>query len=139
VDEDAANAVRTGPILTKYDDAIGVVIVTFDDGATLDLDLAQRTTPVLEQVTEGQPRPLLVDCRNLRGQTREARVYFASEPSHVRHYTAVALVVGNALSRVIANFFIGINKPDKPTRLFDDPNQAIEWLRGHSAENQSGD
>jgi hypothetical protein len=37
------------------------------------------------------------------------------------------------LSRALGNFFLGLNKPSMPTRLFDDQEQALAWLRGFRA------
>lgn len=45
------------------------------------------------------------------------------------HGPISARSVINPLSRVMANFFIGINKPLKPTKLFDDRDKAIAWLQ----------
>jgi len=37
---------------------------------------------------------------------------------------------------VIGNFFIGINKPPLPTRLFDDEPAAVAWLQQFVAHDQ---
>jgi hypothetical protein len=41
---------------------------------------------------------------------------------------AVALIVGTPLTRVMANFFLSVNKPVFPTRMFDDEASAVAWL-----------
>ncbi len=41
-------------------------------------------------------------------------------------------VISSPVSRVIGNFFMGLNKPISPTRLFTDPHKAIQWLHTFS-------
>ena len=64
---------------------------------------------------------------------REARAIFASEEYMLRMSTQTALVVGSPVSRVIANFFVGLNRPHYPCRAFDDPERALAWLRSFLA------
>lgn len=60
---------------------------------------------------------------------RGARAFFAGE-EYMRLCSQTALVVGSPVSRVIGNFFVGLNRPRYPYRIFDDPALATEWLRG---------
>ncbi|MCB9679761.1 MAG: hypothetical protein H6737_31940 [Alphaproteobacteria bacterium] len=43
----------------------------------------------------------------------------------------VALVVQSKVSEVTGNFFLRINKPPYPMRLFDDVEEAAEWAATH--------
>jgi hypothetical protein len=43
--------------------------------------------------------------------------------------SAVALIVDTPLSRVLGNFFLAVNKPLYPTRLFDNEASALAWLQ----------
>ncbi len=43
--------------------------------------------------------------------------------------TAIAMLINSPGSRIIGNFFLGINKPSVPTKLFNEKNKAIEWLK----------
>ena len=105
-----------------------IIVAEFDDGAQLDLEDAKASTAAMIEVTGGEPRPLLVDFSNLKSQSRECREYYSKDPHHITTYTAVAILVSHPLSRIIANFFLGINKPLKPTKLFEDRKIAMEWL-----------
>lgn len=42
--------------------------------------------------------------------------------------TQVALVAKSPVERMIANFFLGLNKPQVPVRMFTDPDKARAWL-----------
>ena len=62
---------------------------------------------------------------------KEARDYFANERTAAIQ-RATALLTNSPVSRVIGNFFMGLNKPISPTKLFTDPQRAIEWLQPFS-------
>jgi hypothetical protein len=92
-----------------------------EEDARLIIEYAKKLTPV--------PLPTLVLARNVRRLTHQARSLFADSNQNSRT-AKVAIVVESPLSRVIANFFLGLNRPDFPTRLFNDEAEAREWLVG---------
>lgn len=79
------------------------------------------------------PRPTMVLMQDLARVEREARAVFASEEYMRRLSSQTALVVGSPVSRVIANFFVGLNRPMYPCKVFDQPAQAVAWLRSFVA------
>ena len=94
------------------------------------LEDAQVNAAALARVCLGEPRPWLIDIRLGQGVDRQARVYYSSEA--VVRFTravAVALLIGSPVSRVVANFFISLNKMLIPTRLFTSEDQAVAWLK----------
>ena len=74
---------------------------------------------------------VLVDLTALTEISKDARDYFANERT-ASIQRATALLIGSPVSRVIGNFFMGLNKPSYPTRLFTDPRRAITWLQTFS-------
>jgi hypothetical protein len=59
--------------------------------------------------------------------TRECREYYAgAEAQQVN--LAVAMLIRSHVSRVIGNFFIGLNKTRFPFRMFSDLDEAVAWL-----------
>jgi hypothetical protein len=109
-------------------DPAGFVHATMADGADFELADAQEAVAATKRVAGGVVRPVLVEMRGVRSQTREARAYFAA-PERARDFSAIALVVGSPVSRVIANFFLRFGSQPVPTRLFDDEGTARAWLR----------
>lgn len=69
--------------------------------------------------------PVLVDMRGMHSLARDARKEFAEQ----RVSSKAALLVESALSRTLANFFIRVNGPKAPTRMFTDETEALRWLR----------
>jgi hypothetical protein len=41
---------------------------------------------------------------------------------------AFAILIDSSVSRVVGNFFLGINKPAVPTKLFTNEKEAVKWL-----------
>ena len=76
---------------------------------------------------------VLVDMSALIEMSKEVRDYFGNERTAAVQ-RATALLIGSPVSRVIGNFFIGLNKPISPTRLFTDPQEAIKWLETFSSD-----
>ena len=74
---------------------------------------------------------VLVDMTKVTEISKEARDYFANERT-ASIQRATALLIASPVSRVIGNFFMGLNKPISPTRLFTDPHRAVEWLHTFS-------
>jgi hypothetical protein len=67
----------------------------------------------------------MVDVREMGSQDRRSRAEFVRRGDLM---SAVAIVVGTPLSRIMSNFFLAVNKPVAPTRLFDDEGPAVTWL-----------
>lgn len=72
--------------------------------------------------------PLLVDARYVKSMAKEARKHFSTNGRTTR-INSMAIMVRSPLSRVIGNFFMGLNKPLVPARLFDDEEEAVKWLK----------
>ncbi len=74
---------------------------------------------------------VLVDMTAVTEISKEARDYFANERT-ASIQRATALLTDSPVSRIIGNFFMGLNRPISPTRLFTDPHKAIQWLHTFS-------
>jgi len=120
---------RVGPIHVWYDKALNIAFASFDEGAELTIEQTRPFTRAVVKVTGGKVCPLLIDFKNMKSQTKESRDYYAKDPEHGKTHSAAALVVNSMLTRMIANFFLGMNKAVKPVRLFDDRQAAIQWLK----------
>jgi hypothetical protein len=79
-------------------------------------------------LSNGKKWGVLVDAENFFSTTSEFRQLSAS-----KEYTdlrlALAIVTNSMATKIIGNFFIKVNKPASPTKLFSDEKQAFEWLK----------
>jgi len=90
---------------------------------------AERLLASMWELSEHRRLRVLVDMRDIKAVERAARVHL-SGPDAARNAHAVALMVGSPLSRAIGNFFIGLNRPLVPCRMFTVEAEALIWLRG---------
>jgi len=109
-------------------DDSGIVHVIQAAGSEQDAADARENCDASVTLSEGVRRPMLVDMSQVKSISREARAVY-SQRQNADTVTALALVIGSPLSRVIGNFFIGLNKAPMPTRLFTSTEDALVWLR----------
>lgn len=72
--------------------------------------------------------PILIDARNIKSMSYEARHHFSAHGRETKT-NAFGIIIGSPISRVLGNFYLGINKPAVPTKLFDNEHDATEWLK----------
>ena len=90
---------------------------------------AKEYIATVVKISKGKRCPLFVDMRNCKSITREAREYYAGEKS-AKAVSAAAGLIGSPVSRIIGNFFMRLNKPVLPTKIFTSETEALEWLKG---------
>lgn len=82
------------------------------------------------KITNGKKCLLLVvgsDFANVDSETRE---YMATAES-TQYSIAEAYTLSSLGHKILANFYLKVNKPGVPTRFFTDLNLAEEWLRSY--------
>lgn len=92
------------------------------------LEDGEESTKISAEMVNYQPLPLLCDLTNVVKMTQECRRHFAGE-EHAATFSKCALIVTNPISKLIGNFFLGLNKPLKPTRLFTSKEEGLKWLK----------
>lgn len=108
----------------------GIVRIIHVPGAEVTLEGAQETMAAYLKINKGKKRPLFVDTKTMKSLAREARQYYAGEEA-AKVASAVAIIVGTPVSRVLGNFYIGLSNPHLPSRLFSLEDEALEWLKGY--------
>ena len=104
----------------------GILYCTYKKMDEVNLEIAKVGAKNRIEYSNNVSYPCLFDIRLLKSITKEARDYLADKGNEL--VAASALLVESALIRVIANFFITVNKPKNPTRIFTNENEAIRWL-----------
>lgn len=98
--------------------------------AEITLKEAMENSLAVSSFYKDKKFPLLVDARNVKTMAKEARKHFSTNGRETK-ITSMAIMVTSPLSRVIGNFFMGMNKPLVPARLFDDEDEAVDWLKNY--------
>ena len=109
-------------------DEVGIVRTVVLPNANIVLEDTVRNYEVVKELSQGQRVPMYTDARAVGSASRDVRVY-ASSDFVVKLVSATAVLVGSPVSRVLGNFFVRLNRPPYPTRLFTDEAEALDWLK----------
>ncbi|MCB0396173.1 MAG: STAS/SEC14 domain-containing protein [Flavobacteriales bacterium] len=71
--------------------------------------------------------PMLSIIGKNTSASAEAR-RFAADPSNTSLISHHAVVIQSKAQELLGNFFIGMNEPKMPTRIFTNQEEAIQWL-----------
>lgn len=98
--------------------------------AEVDLKAAQQNTRMVETFYQNKQYPILIDSNKVKYITREARSHFSTK-NRQSVINSMAIIVKSPISRVIGNFFMGLNKPNIPAKLFENESSAVAWLQSY--------
>lgn len=106
----------------------GIARTKVKKGAEVELAEAKENSVAVNSLSQnGKKFPLIIDARGIKSMSREARNQFSTKGRETS-VTSFAIIIDSPLSRVIGNFFMGINKPAVPSKLFENEEKAKEWL-----------
>ena len=89
---------------------------------------AQENSRALTAVAGGERAAMLLDTRASKGLDREARLHYV-RPEAASELIALAMLIDSQIGRIFGNFFMNVNKPPFPLRLFTAEAEAIAWLK----------
>ena len=110
----------------------GIARTKVKKGAEIKLDDAKANSVVVNQLAEGS-YSIIVDTTEITSITKEARDFFSIQ-NRKSKINGIAIIQNSILGNMVANFFIGINRPTVPVKLFKKEAEAIEWCKKISAE-----
>jgi hypothetical protein len=93
------------------------------------LKTAKDEIEIISKFTGNRKLPMMINISNVQSITKEAREFYSGEES-AKVFSAVGIIVQSPVHEVIGNFFLGINRPSFPVKLFKSEEKAIEWLKG---------
>ena len=105
----------------------GVLRFVISDGIRSDEADIRELLEAMQRLGGGEPMLVLSDIRGLRSASASARAAAAS-PEATRLNRAAAIVVGSRATRMIGNFFLKLNRPAYPSRIFNSEDAALAWL-----------
>ena len=103
-------------------------LYTIAEGEEITYEHAIEVIQIGTDLTKNKRVGALVDIKSTFSITKEAREYFALHANQ-KQFIAIAVLSNNLASRLIVNFYVRINRPAIPTRLFAEKKDAVEWLR----------
>lgn len=105
----------------------GIVYVLFKDDCILDIDLQFRLLDSYNKITDGKLMPFIFLAAQNVTITKEARDNATSLES-ISPLGASAAIVNNLAYKLIANFYMKLNKSKRPFKTFSNEVDAVEWL-----------
>lgn len=105
----------------------GLLFFEYKKDVNIDIHAAKKIIHERTQFQNNQIYPLLTDIGGVNYFDKNARDYFASEGT--RLIAAVAILVESPISRLIAKFYMSVNKPVVPTSIFTDRKKALAFLQ----------
>lgn len=105
----------------------GIVHVRFNEGVEIVPELQDRLMTIYLDICRGNERPFMFSAFEYVTVTKEAR-HNAIVLEVIYPGNATAVVAHNMAYRLIANFYLQVNKPKKPYKVFSTQEKAVEWL-----------
>ena len=106
----------------------GIIQVIFKEGNELGVNLQDRMLIVYLQLFGNTKWPFLFNAFNDVVITKEARDHSA-ELEKTYPGIASAVIADNLAYKIIANFYLKVNKPKTPYKVFNDFASAEIWLK----------
>ena len=106
-----------------------IIHADYDNLVDITLQDAIREVEIALEVGKGKKVLSLTNITDVKSIEQKARQYY-SGPEAERAYKAVALIVRSPVSKMLGNFFIGLNKPTMPLQLFNTEKEGLAWLKG---------
>jgi hypothetical protein len=104
----------------------GIVYFVYKENASIDLQAAKQIVEDRIRFQKQVDFPIYCDIRGMKRADKAARDFLAKEGSS---YTkGVAIIVDSPMTKIIGNFYLGLNKPTTPTKMFTDKEEALEYL-----------
>lgn len=114
--------------LARYRLEGNILFATYQPNAEVDLEDAKFLLSERLKLTENIDHYTIIDLRNLKRATKEARAFFSTEAGS-QGIIAGAFIVDSFLSKLIGNFYLKFSPPPRPTKLFSNEEDALDWIK----------
>ena len=105
----------------------GILFFVYKEIDNLDLDAAKKSVADRLALQDEVSFPVLCDIRGLKGADKTARDYLAREGSALTE--CVGLLVDSPALKLMTNFYLMVNKPQVPTKVFRTKEEAIGYIK----------
>lgn len=106
----------------------GICYTVVRPNTIVDLQDAKENSCSIKEISGDTIYPLLVNLMEINSISKEARDHFSMQ-NRTPGVSAIAMLIRSPVSRVIGNFFLGMNRSAVPTKLFTVESEAVLWLK----------
>lgn len=105
----------------------GILYYRYKPADNIDLEAAKIIVRDRLQVQNGRSYPALCYLEAVKNIEKDARDYLAVEGSQL--LKAVSIIVASTAKIIMTNFYLSVNKPLVPTKMFSNEKDAKEYLK----------
>lgn len=113
---------------TRLEYLNGIMVLRLKEGSEFNLETTREQFSAQDALTGNDQYAVLVDATHHVLMTKESREFMAAYVNPRRKATAL-LTRYNLATLILANFYMKFNRPLIPTKLFNDEEEAIQWLK----------
>ena len=128
----ATEKIETSVADVFYDD--GIMHIYFKKDSIIELKHIEEIIEIRRDLQQGERTVTLVDTGKLWRVEKDARQRAASSDM-VNQNISLAIIAKSLANRLIVNFYMKVDKPNIPTRMFNNYEEAKAWLKSDSARN----
>jgi hypothetical protein len=121
------NKITTRTAELTYNSNTRILRIKILEGSDIELADALQNHEATKMLTKKDNYLVLVDGRVSLSVSREARA-FAAQSKNDNQCIASAFLITSTANKLIGNFYINVNKPSTPTKIFSTEEKAVEWL-----------
>ncbi|MES2515619.1 MAG: STAS/SEC14 domain-containing protein [Bacteroidota bacterium] len=112
--------------VTWFDDN-GLLYCVYKKGVERSMKETRDTIEEFKKQLNGKKVCMLADVTNSGPSSKQIREYAATElPKFIK---AIAMISDSPLGKMLANLFLTLKSQPYPTRVFNNENEAREWLK----------
>lgn len=115
------------PTSTMWFDEHGILCSVAKKVPPQTVEEAKKTMEIFRELTGGKKVCLLSDSTDSPPSNKEMRDYAAQVIPEIAK--AVAVISRSAVGKMAANLFFSIKKQPYPVKIFNEENEAKEWLK----------
>jgi hypothetical protein len=135
LDESTEHQTRCSKAWLISDD---VIFVECKANAEIQLEDAKEDMQLSEKlVAEVNYFATIIDTANIKSISKQARDWYSQSQNDNPRNISVALIVNSFYTRIIANFFLGFKNSRTEMKIFNEKDDAIEWLYEQLEINES--
>lgn len=98
-------------------------------GAEIHLKEAYDYHSMVAYLSKNEPHVTVLDITGLKYISKESREFLSKNSDEWGKTIAVAFIINSFTARIVANFFLTVNKPSYPIKTFTDPLLAQQWAK----------
>jgi hypothetical protein len=127
-DKDQIISTAEVPPYYLYLRADGIMYVRISPEKEETVPLVKKMVEKMGEMVDYKKVPMLAKHEDFALPGKPNRDYWAKKES-CPYSKADAFIVKSPAMKLIANFYLKVSKPGRPTKMFDNENDAIRWLK----------